>query len=252
MSDIPTPDETGGEPLDGEDLDLGVEDEGGEEPPPEDLDQPEPEAAAEERRPSRAQSRIQRLQQERDEARRQAAEAEGYRRALEQRNQQAAPVDPYAQQRAEQEFLASLQQMDPYQAAIAIRDRERAQVGNALVQMQRDNAERLDRMEFNSLVRTDAEARRLAPEVERLVSQARAGGDYQTTRQTVYELLYGREALARRQGLVPRQRAQAQRRVAQQTTRPASGRGDVATGGRVRDQGSADEALLRGVTVGDL
>lgn len=197
-------------------------------------------------RESRYQRAIREAREAREEARSLRAEFERSR----SQPQQPQP-DPQAQARAEQEFNERLRLMDPADAIVAVRDRERQTMVQALMQIEGRNIERADKSEWKASVGTSKARARLADEVEAVIAAARARNDYQTTRETVFWTLYGREMESRSRAAAPGQQRAAQRRVASQTTRPASGRGEAGRPAR-RPAEDADEALLRSVTVGDL
>lgn len=142
-----------------------------------------------------------------------------------QRQQPTAP-DPQAVERQEREFIESLRLMDPVDAAIAVRNRERQQLGQYIAGVEGRTMDRMDKQAFDSAARTDPAIKRLAPEVERYIAAARAQGNWSLERMTVFDAMYGRELRMKRQEALPRQQRQAQRRVASQTTRPTDARGD--------------------------
>ena len=253
MSDLP---DGAGAP-DDDDLDLGALDEGTEpepiEPGPDDLEsnpEPEPEPQSQptrqERRDERARSRLREVEAERADLARRLA-------ALESRQAQPAAPDPAVSARAEAEFRQSLEQMLPHEAALAVAARSEQRIQQQLVQAELRGFDRADSAEFAALQRTDRAAQRLAPEVERVLAANRAAGDLRLGRLDIFDFLRGRELRTRGPQAARQQRQQGAARVAAQTTRPGSGRGDVARGsGAPANQDSADEALLRGVRAGDV
>jgi hypothetical protein len=256
--DPPPPD--GGD----DDVDLGAIDQDGNpiddvedaEPEP---DEPEPEEAEPERQPEP--EREQRRQRAKGEAQRwreryqrEAATSSDLTRriaALEQQRAQPA-YDPQAAARAEQEFRASLELMSPADAAIAVANRQAQQFREQLTQVELRGFDRSDKANFDAMTATDRRAARYAAEVEQILAQRRQMGDYTLGRRDILAFKLGEELLARGAAQVPAQRRAANGRVARETTRPASGRGDVAAGGRARNQDVDDEALLRRVTTSDV
>lgn len=255
--DLPSP--NGGD----DDVDLGVIDQDGNpldeiedtEPEPDEpgLDEhaePEPEPDREERR-RRTKGEAQRW---RERYQREAETSSDLTRriaALEQQRAQPA-FDPQAAQRAEQEFRAQLELMSPVDAALAVAQRERALHRQELTQVELRGFDRSDKANFDAMAATDRRAARYAAEVERVLAQRRQMGDYTLGRRDILAFKLGEELLARGATQVRAQRQQANGRVARETTRPASGRGDVAAGGRARNQDADDEALLRRVTTADV
>ena len=164
-------------------------------------------------------------------------------------------IDPYAQQRAEQEWFQQLQQMDPATAYQALWGRAQQQMQQALFLQNAQTTDRIDKTSYESLARTHKVYRDYQPAVERELAAARARMDYTTTREDIFHRLLGRDAADRAINAVPAQRRQGAARVAAQATRPPPVRGDIAptqAGRRTTSQDAADEALLRGLTTEDI
>ncbi len=263
MSDIPRdPPEDGGEGDDLEKLqetegqaddDLGLDESGDEEGGPDEAGQEEQEEEVEAKpRPSRARDTIVAQRRRAQDAER---ERDDLRRRLEvlEHGSQTPRADPDAQRRqaeAETQELERLWQQDPLQAIQQVRNRERQAIGQALQQSEARIMDRQDLRDWQQTVRSDRTAARLNSQVEAIIDGARRQGNYATTRQLAYEVLVGQEVLRQRSQRGPQQTRQAQRRVARQTVRPGSGRGDLAPARRQQVDG--DEALLRGATVEDI
>jgi hypothetical protein len=246
-----------------DDVDLGAIDQDGnpieevedsepepEEPEPEEHAEPEPEPDRETRR-QRNKGEAQRW---RERYQREAATSSDLVRriaALEQQRAQPA-FDPQAAARAEQEFRASLEVMAPHEAALAVAQRQEQRFQAQLTQVELRGFDRSDKANFDAMAATDRRAARYAAEVEQLLAQRRQMGDYTLGRRDILAFKLGEELLARGAAQAPAQRRAANGRVARETTRPASGRGDVAAGGRTRNQDVDDEALLRRVTTADV
>ncbi len=112
--------------------------------------------------------------------------------------------------------------------------------------------DRQDQREWDNLVRSDRLAARYKDLVERDVQTLRAQGSLYIDRQILLERHAGRDLIQRSRTEGPRQRAAAQRRVARQTTRPASGRGDgAANRGRRGSEDDDDIALLKETPLGN-
>lgn len=192
------------------------------------------------RQVGRAAARIQRQQAELADLRRELAEVRNIR--------QAPAVDPQAQVRAEQEERDRVAMMPPEDQARYWYDKGIRQTQGAMAGIESRLLDRMDRAEFQAKVGADARAARLAPEVERVIAQERAAGNYRSTRQDAYWYLLGRQTDERMGREAPKQRAAAQRRVAGQRTRPVNGAGDAAQP-RNRQGGDDIEAVrarLRG------
>ncbi len=177
-----------------------------------------------ERQPSRAERRIQAQQAEN---RRLAEENARVTRELEdfRRQQRQQPVeDP----RVEQERLAlmSPEERADYRISQALRRNEmqNQQLASQLF-------DQSDKVAFDAKASNDKLRQRLAPEVERKISELRAQGRPVPEREVLYTYLVGQRALANRDSARPKAQARAKR----QEARPANGRGDApANRGRQR------------------
>lgn len=162
-------------------------------------------------------------------------------------------TDPYAAQRAaeaERELLATY---TPEQISQHFYQKGMQQTAQALNALRIEGLDRSDKSAFESRCERSPARAALASEVEKQ-AQAYLRQGQMANREDIFAYLFGKEALRKaEQGQSSRQRGQAQRRVAAQTTRPGSGRGDVARGGsRQRSQEDEDLRFLRGTTVGDV
>jgi hypothetical protein len=255
-SDLP---DAGAEPeLDEDLLEESPDDEA--EPDETEGDEPDPDQEAEpdERQQNQQQDRrsqrrgeVHRARERADAAERRAADVE--RQLGELRTQiQQRPNDPAAQARAAEEERMRFEQMSPVEIALHVRETERQHTERRLQVMQLGIQNTMDRSAFDAAARNDTVRRDYADRVNRYVESELRQGRF-VSRETVYYALLGQDVDSRRQQATQRQQRQGARQVARQTVRPASGRGDVARGGgRQRDQGADDVALLRGTTVGDL
>lgn len=199
-------------------------------------------------RRERAGDTIQRLRARAQTAEDRLAEFERRFAVLEQQPR-TPPVDPLAQQRqleAERERVA---QMMPHEAAEYWANKTRQETSQQMLTLQLQMLDGRDEANFNALRASNPEAARLASAVEADVRQLRAAGIYQFGRLDAFYRRLGQEWMEKATRAAPRQRAAAQQRVAGQRTQPGNGRGDVVrTGGNRAD---ADEALLRGATIGE-
>lgn len=219
---------------DGE-ADADGDDEEGQRQEAEDVDPPR-----RDQRESRYQRAIREAREAKDEVRRLREDGER------SRSQPAPAADPEAQRLAAQREAEALEMMTPLEQARYLQQQSERRVGQHLAQMQ----DQADRREFQRSAQASRTMARLAPQVEQTIATLRQRGDYQTDRETVYTYLYGKEMIEKAREATPRQRRDGQRRIAAQTTRPGSARGDVPRSRRT--PADADENLLRGLTVGDL
>lgn len=166
------------------------------------------------------------------------------------RQPQPGQISPHEQARLDAEEQARVEQMMPHDAARYYAEKNARHFQQQLAITQFQAFDRQDQSDFARLKDTNREAARLAPDVERILAAQRAQGIYSFTRAQVFAYRYGEEMLAKARQERPRQQRHAAGRVAAQRTRPGNARGDVARGGR--DRVDADEALLRGITVGDI
>jgi hypothetical protein len=247
---VDTPEPSGEEDLDLENVTL---DELDPEPPEEVVDETEAEEPEPTQTRTRSNDTIRSLR-----ARAQSAERkidEFQRRLDEQQMQprvQQPQVDPLLLQQRQREEEAQVQQL-PYEQQIAYwRNRDQQENNRRFAQLQLQSFDQFDTANFNQLKRSEPAAARLAPEVERVLQQQRAQGNYSFSRENIYDYLLGQETRRRATQQAGRQRTAGAGRVARQTTAPASGRGDMARApgnGRAAD---ADERLLRSITAEDI
>lgn len=204
---------------------------------PEDEQQPEP---GQQRQPSRAQRRIQALDE-----RLRAAEAERdqlRQRFMQQPMPQPAPVDPAAQAaaaqaEAERVALLPLDQQVQYWVR-----KQMEPLQQLTVRQQIDMHDRLDRTNFEGLQTRYPAAKRLAPQVEQALVQYRAQG-MNPPREAIFKFLVGQEVLEKQEQALQKQRRTGQRQLAAQTTQPGAIRSGVARPGRQDD--NSIEAIER-------
>ena len=237
---------------DDDDIDLGAVDADGEpidsEPEPE-LEPETPPDDGRERQRQVRRGQVHRLRADLDRERAEKADLVRRIAALEQQRQQPPPPDPQATAREEAEFRASLEQMLPHEAALAVASRSEQRMQRQLAQVALQSFDRSDGAEWRALQTSNRAAERLAPQVEQVLQQRRAMGDYTLGRRDILAYLVGQEMLNRpANGQTPPPRRP-------RTPRPASGRSDAAGtpgGGGRRNEADADVALLRGITTADI
>lgn len=159
------------------------------------------------------------------------AEARGFRQAVEQQRvaQPQPQIDQQAQLRALQERWS---QMAPADAMIEMYQYGQQQFQQALQVQQYQTNDRIDRQAYDAAAARSPVHQKHQPEVERLLADERARGNYAITRENILIHLLGQEALRRTSQVAPRQRAAAGARVAAQQTRPGGARSDGGSGGR--------------------
>ncbi len=162
------------------------------------------------------------------------------------------PVDPMARQREVEAENALLAGMGPEEQGRYWFQKGQEETRRMVAQTQFQTADAQDKRDFAQLQREFPGAAQYAAEVERTLEAARSRGRWALTREDIFNSLYGKAGRERTARQAPRQRADARRRVASQTTRPGSGRGDVARGGGGRSQEDQDLRFLRNTRVGDV
>ena len=172
--------------------------------------------------------------------RQELAEARGFQQGI-----QARQVDPQTAARAEQEFYQRLSMLPPEEAHREVIQRGRQEFGAALQQIEFRSNDRADKQAYDIAARTDPLARKYQAQVEQILSDERRQGR-NPDRETILDVLVGRETREKARAATPGQRNGAARRVASQQTRPTGARGDVAAKGRRPQPGSleADIALV--------
>jgi hypothetical protein len=245
---LPEPDDTDDldleepdEPDEAEELDVGE----GEEP--EAAQETEIEARPEPKRPSREQRRVQTL------ARRLRETEQEVARLRQQPLPQLQPVDPYRQAELDRLEAERVMMMAPHEVAKYYADKNRTETTQALTRQQVQFGDMLDRQNFEALKREEKAAARLESQIENLLIQARQQG-MNLTREAIYNQLFAQEARANLRRVAEKQRKGGRERIAAQTVQPGQGRSGAAAPRRQRGEPTAeeDEALLRGVRLGDV
>lgn len=199
----------------------------------------------------RARDTIRSLRQRSQEAERRTTELQ--RQVDELRNQRQPAFDPAAAQRAEQEEIERISMLPPLEQTAAILAKVRREQQQQAAQIELRSFDRTDSANWRDIQRTEPSARRLGPEVERILNLRRSQGDYSLGREDIYNHLYGKELRERRAAAAPKQRQRAAQRVRGQTVRPGRAGGDVARSVRNgRDEDAAREDRLRNTRVGDI
>lgn len=203
-----------------------------------------------ERRPSRSQTRVSNLTRQLGEERTARERLEREFAELRARSLQP-PVDTAAQARAAAEEAERVRQMMPEEQIAYFRNRDRQEFGAALQNIEFRMMDRADKTAWQASCERNQQRARLADRVEQVLQDYRARGQ-NAEREQVYKFVLGDELDRKASGQLPRQRAAAARRVAAQTTRPSSARGDVSRSRTQKTQYDIDKEMLTGVTLGDL
>lgn len=174
------------------------------------------------RRPSRAQTRIQRLARETREANERATRLEREMAELRaaQRPQQAAGETPEA--RAARRALLS-----PEEAMREDLRESEARINSQLQTLAVQQRDARDETAYNGILRDAPHLRKYAPEVDKMLREMQAQGQW-APREALLDIAVGRavrQAAAKRG---PDARKEGQRKIAQQRTKPANTRGDTA------------------------
>lgn len=249
----------GGEPLDEiSDDDLGPDggDDGQEEAPPEEADvgeadeEDQDQGSVAPQPATRGSPRVRRIVNENAELRERLARLEGAQSVRSQPLIDPAQAAQQQRERFQAEFNRRFQE-DPAAAQQWMWDIGQQQFGQAIASSEQRIMDRQDQREFDALCRSDRLAARYKDQVERDVQTLKSQGMIYVDRQMLLDRIVGQDMRRRASQEGPRQRAQAQRRVQRQTTRPGSGRGDgAANRGRRGSEDEDDIALLRNTPVG--
>ncbi len=180
------------------------------------------------------------LREKTERQERELARVQGQQQAYQQPR-----VDPAEQARrdqAEREQVA----LYPVEQQLAYwRDKDRREIGQALVNQQVQFGETIDKREWNAACRTDKVRSRFADRVEQaLASERQAGRNH--TREEIYYALLGQEMDGKRGQQGARQRREGAARVRSQTTQPGAARSDVAR--ERRPDGDSIEDIRRRVS----
>ncbi len=207
----------------GEDDDLDEDDQGDaeDEPPPR----------------SRGETRTAKLAREakelREENERLKREDQARRAAPDNQQQQAQPRE------TQEQFNARIAQMDPLERVSYLTDLAARNTNAQLAQMQFTLADQTDKIGFDSFCASNAEARKLASEVDTRLADYRKGG-VNIPRMDVLKHILGERALSNLGRSRNKAERQAEARREQQRGRPSASRGDVAREGR--DTGGSKSA----------
>ncbi len=210
-----------------EDLEVDGEDEGTPDQPVEGEDDGSPEdeeidaAAAGDKKPGRAESRIQRLRQEAQDARREAAENKRLlEQALSNSRQPAQPQETVEMEQARLALMTPEERVDYKLAKAEQRNLQNTQ--NMQFQMQ----ETADVAYFRGLVASDPVAAKYKDKVEAKLAEIRSKGQ-NVNREALLDLLVGQDMRAKRAAAAPKQKAEADRRIARQKVPAGNSKGDT-------------------------
>ena len=228
-----------------DDPDLGTEPDDTE-PEPELEPEPEPPASRASRRITRQQAELRELR----ETNKRLLDAVTRQPAQPQYQQQP---DPARQAQLDQQEAERVAQMPLEQQGRYWADKRAQEFQQRIALTELRTADMLDRNEFKQIMRERRLPARYATEVENLLAQARQQNMNPSREDVLYRVI-GREWVEKKDRETDRQRIRGQRRIASQTTRPSGTRSTAASAGGRRNQNQAadDEALLRGVSLGDV
>lgn len=192
-------------------------------------------ASAEGRKPGRAESRIQRLRQEAQEARTREAEAnKRLEAALSQNRQMPQPQETAEMEQARLALMTPEERVDYKLAKAEQRNLQNTQ--NMQFQMQ----ETADVAYFRGLVASDPVAAKYKDKVEAKLAEIRSKGQ-NVNREALLDLLVGQDIRAKRAAAAPKQKAEADRRIARQKAPAGNSKGD--TPGEKRGGKSLEDRL---------
>lgn len=195
--------------------------------------------AAPPRRANRAQTRIQSLTQTvaQEKAERQRIERELQELRAEQRRAQQ-PQGESPEARAARRAL-----MDPMEVMREDQRESEARMQALLQRQLAESRETNDRLAYQSVLRDAPQLKKYDAEVEKVRLENQANGSF-VPREVILDYVIGRAARTQAATKAPKARQEGQRRVQQQTVRPARAAGDTATQrGR---QGDSLEKRLEG------
>lgn len=229
-----------------DELDTEIEDE------PEPDEGPEPEGGEETEPEPRQTRRGPRGRANGEEIRELRTQLEHTNRQLEELRRPAPQrIDPAAQQAAEVQFWANLEMMPPGEAYRTLYSRARQEFGQQFAQQQLNTQESLDKQQYDAQARSDPLYQKYRADVEALVAAERQRGNF-VSREIALNQVYAQDMRNRAKRVAGPQRRAGAARLAAQTVRTPSGRGDVARGGTRRNQDADDADMLRGITAGDI
>jgi myosin heavy subunit len=201
------------------------------------------EVTEEEERPSRAQTRFQRLANEAREANEKAERLERRLAEVERNSRPAASVEESPEQEAQRLALMTPEERLEYKLDKAERRNQQQ-----LRQIQYQTAENSDKQNFQLLCSTDPTAKRYAQKVEETRNQLmRENGGMPIAREAILDVLIGRDVRANRAKGVDAARNKGQQNINRQKGRPVNSRGDAEP--QRRRQGSTPADRLDGVEI---
>jgi hypothetical protein len=249
-------------PDDGEDVDPGFidDDPGGadleQEPEPDYEPEPEPDEPEPDIEPDQQHRRRSRRDQNerlRIRLEKQDAELADLRRQIQNPQRQQPQFDPAQAARLQAEENERLAVMGPAEAARYFYEKGLRETAQVIQQDRFQTQDLLDRQAYETAARSSRVHQQYKQRVDDLLASERARGNLGANRDSILKYLVGQDAIERATRAAPGQRSSAARRVAGQTVRPGTARGDGARpGGERRGEADADERLLRRLRVGDV
>jgi hypothetical protein len=142
--------------------------------------------------------------------------------------------------------------MDPFQQQQYTERRLSDRFQREILMTRLQGADLLDKQAFDNLARADPVARKFKDQVESTLITERTQGR-NPSREEILDRMIGAEVRAKHARASDQQRVRGRRRIASQTTRPSGTRSTAAVQGgrRNQNQDADDDALLRGITVGE-
>ncbi len=203
-------------------------------------------------RSSRANHTVRAARERAQAAERRALEAEARAASLQTQIQQAlARPDPALLARQQQEEAARLEMMAPHEQMQYLMQKQAKMQEQALLNVQRQTADTLDKIQFDALQASNSVAKKFASQVEKVVAEQAANG-FQVKRQEALAYVIGKAVLAKGSTAAKTQKAAAAARVSGATVSRGGAGGDVRADRRgAARSGSVDEryAHLKGVSI---
>jgi hypothetical protein len=179
------------------------------------------------REPGRAETRIQKLANNRREAEERAAKAEAELKVLRDAQENAQRTQQqYQQQQMEQERLrAAWEQASPEDRVAMMLQKQRQDTEALLFQQQAVLADNTDKMNFRALTASDKVAAKLEHEVEARLVKTRSMG-FNASREDIYKHLLGERIMAARSKAAKEQGSAGKARIKKQTVKSRSATSD--------------------------
>lgn len=165
------------------------------------------------------------------------AEERGRREGLERQRVERQTTESAEYERQRVALMTPDEKVDYY------RQQDRQELDRRFGQMQFQQAVATDKMGFQALCTAKPAYAAVADEVEKRIADEHAKGNF-VSREALAKYVIGERMVERGTRAAPKQRKAADARVAQQTARPVSARGDV-TGTRTRNDNSREARAAR-------